>query len=154
MRYLPSALVVFLALAACSKHECELDTDGKKAAFGALADMTAGAYSCDVEGAALIDGLVMPDLRCEIGASNCAATMSAIHPSPATVKDVAARYRGFLEKAQWTIEEKATSGQFMNGKPYEGVELRAKSGEKLLLVQVMPFGQDMVETRSMLDAGK
>ena len=154
MRKTLFAFAVVTALVACTKHKCELDTEAKKAAFGAIADMTEGAHSCYVEGFSLLDDEIMPDTKCEIGSSDCAPTMDVIHPSPATVKDVAGRYRAFLEKNQWSLEEKTSSGKFGNGKPYEGIDLRAKSGGKTLLIRVTPFGDDMVQTLVLADEKK
>lgn len=144
-----TALALSVSAFACSKHNCKLDADNKKQAFGTLADMTEGAFSCDVEGKSpLIGGM------CEIGAANCVATMTAIHAAPATVKDVAARYKGFLEKGQYKVEEKTVKSKFANGKDIEGVQLNGKSGDKDITVEVFPFGNDMVETRTYLAALK
>lgn len=154
-----SAIVLLLPLlfsaAACSKHKCDLKNDEEKKAFFTLADMTQGAFSCDVEGASVAAGMVMPDMRCEIGAANCIAKMHAIHAAPDTVKDAAGRYKAFLEKAGYAMTEKPISGKFMNGKPYEGVQMIGKKGaDDGITVTVVPFGNDMVETDTMLAAAK
>ena len=75
--------------------------------------------------------------------------MHAIH-ARTTVAVVAPRYKDFLEKHQWKVEEKKVSGKFGNGKPYEGVQLVAKNGDKGLVTRVVPFGEDMVETTTLL----
>ncbi|MEZ4300813.1 MAG: hypothetical protein R3B70_38120 [Polyangiaceae bacterium] len=144
-----AALGLCLSTAACSKHECALDSDAKKQAFGALADMTAGAFNCSVEGKSPLIGA-----NCEIGADKCVSTMTALHPAPATVKDTAAAYKAFLEKAQYKVEEKTVQSKFANGKDIEGVQLNGKNGDKDITVEVFPFGQDMVETRTYLAALK
>lgn len=152
-----TALAICLAalsfsLVACSKHECDLKTDAEKATFGTLADMTHGAFSCSVEGVRLDaeDGPgMMGDAKCEIGsAPACLAKMNAIHASPAKVKEIAASYKAFLEKAQWKVEEKDVKSKYMSGKEIEGVELRGTSGDKKMMISVFPFGDDMVETRT------
>lgn len=144
-----AALALSLSTAACSKHECKLDSDAKKQAFGALADMTAGAFNCGVEGKSpLIGG------DCEIGSDKCVATMTALHAAPAKVKETAAAYKAFLEKAGYKVEEKTVQSKFANGKDIEGVQLNGKNGDKDITVEVFPFGQDMVETRTYLAALK
>jgi hypothetical protein len=147
---LVTAAVLSISLFGCSKNKCKLDTDGKKQAFGQLADMTHGAFSCDVDGAAAIGGMVDPSLKCEIGAKDCIGTMNAIHAAPATVKDVAAAYKTYLEGQQYKVEQKTIQSKFANGKDIEGIQLDAKNGDKELAVKVFPFGNDMVETQTML----
>jgi hypothetical protein len=137
------------SLVACSKHECSFKTDQEKAAFGTLADMTAGAFNCDVEGVggpAEFGG----ETKCEIGAAKCIPKMHALHASPATVKDVAAKYKSFLETAGYKVEEKQMKSKFMNGKDIEGIGLRGTNGDKTVTLSVFPFGTDMVETQTYL----
>jgi hypothetical protein len=67
----------------------------------------------------------------------------------ARARSPASRYR-FLQKHGWTVEEKKVSGKFGNGKPYEGLQFVAKSGDKGLVTRVVPFGDDMVETTTLL----
>ena len=141
-----------LSTAACSKNKCDLKTDGDKQGFGALADMTAGAFSCDVEGKADIAGHVDDSLKCEIGAANCLGVMNAIHAAPATVKDVSANYKAYLEKGGWKVEEKEVKSKFANGKAITGSHLAATNAGKSITVKVFPFGTDMVETRTYLAA--
>jgi hypothetical protein len=143
-------LSLALAAAACSKNKCKLDSADKKEQLGGIADMTQGAFSCDVEGAKKVGGMVDPSLQCDIGTSNCVATMDAIYPGGTNLKDVAAKSRAFLEKNKWTVTEKPISGSFVNGKTYEGVALTAKNGGKTAVVRVVPFGTDMVETRTIM----
>jgi hypothetical protein len=149
-----ATLLTFAALAGCSKHKCDFDSAAEKEAFATLADMTEGGFSCDVEGASEVAGFVEPNSRCEIGSAKCVPTMHAIHPGPSTVKDVAAKYRAFLEKNQWKVEEKPISGNYQNGKPFQGVQMYAKKGDKDMGVKVVPFGDDMVETDTVLAAIK
>lgn len=143
-----------LSSVACSKNKCDLKTDGDKQAFGALADMTHGAFSCDVEGHSAIAGMVDDNLKCEVGAKDCVGTMYAIHPAPATVKDVSAAYKAFLEKGGWKVEEKEVHSQFANGKAITGSQLNASNAGKELTVKVFPFGTDMIETRTYTAALK
>lgn len=140
---------VSLLSAGCSKHECKLDSDGKKQAFGVLADMTAGAFNCGIDGNQQIGGQIDDSATCDVGAKDCAASMHAIH-AKTTVAVVAPRYKDFLEKHQWKVEEKKISGKFGNGKPYEGVQFVAKNGDNGLVTRVVPFGDDMVETTTLL----
>ncbi len=141
---------VSLLSAACSKNKCSLDSDGKKQAFGALADMSEGAFSCDIDGNREVGGRIDSNAQCEVGSKGCAASMHAIH-AKSTVADVAPRYKDFLVKHQWTVEEeKKISGKFGNGKPYEGMQFVAKNGSQGLVTQVVPFGDDMVETTTLL----
>ncbi len=134
-----SSLCLTLALSAgavaCSNssNKCELESAEDKEALGPLADMTKGAYSCKVE-------------------SGSPSALHAIHPSPATVKDVAGKYRAFLEKNQHEVSEKPYKGKFGNGKKIEGIILSAKNGEKIVTVRIVPFGKNMVETYSYPDA--
>jgi hypothetical protein len=143
------AIGLSLSSAACSKNKCTLDSDGKKQAFGVLADMTEGAFNCSIDGNSEIAGQIDDSLTCEVGAKDCAASMHAIHPKT-TVAAVAPRYKAFLEAHQWTVEEKKISGKFGNGKPYEGLQFVAKNGDKGLVTRVVPFGDDMVETTTLL----
>jgi hypothetical protein len=145
--------VISLSTLACSKHECSFKTDAEKQAFGTLADMTQGAFSCGVEGIAVGEDVIMMT-HCDIGSNNCVPAMFAIHAKPETIKDVAAAYKAFLEKNQWKVEEKATSGKLGNGNPYEGVQLGAKNADKSLTVKISPMGDDMVEARTYLIAMK
>jgi hypothetical protein len=141
---------VSLLSSACSKHSCKLDSDGKKQAFSVLADMTAGAFSCDIEGNSEIAGQIDPTMQCTVGDKNCVASMHAIH-AKTTVAEVAPRYKDFLGKHQWAVEsEKKITGKFGNGKPYEGMQFVAKNGDNGLITRVVPFGDDMVETTTLL----
>lgn len=149
-----AAAALSLTSLACSKNKCDLKTDGEKEAFFALADMTHGAFSCDVEGQSAIGGFVGNDLKCTIGEKDCVGTMNAIHPSPATVKEVSVNYKAFLEKAGWKVEEKEVHSTYANGKPITGSQLNASNAGKELTVKVFPFGTDMVETRTYLAALK
>ncbi len=146
-----SLAALSLSIAACSKHECDLKNDAEKKEFGALADMTEGAFSCDVEGNGLGEALVGTN-KCDIGSANCVSTMNSIHAAPATVKDVAARNKAFLEKGGYKLEEKTVQSKFSNGKDIEGTVLSGKNGDKDITVKVFPFGTDMVETRTYLAA--
>lgn len=150
LQLLGTLAVISLSTLACSKHECSFKTDAEKEAFGTLADMTQGAFNCGVEGASAAGGIMMSDMHCEIGSKDCVPAMNAIHASPATVKDVTASYKAFLEKNQWKIEQKPTSGKFANGKPFEGFELTGKNAAKSITVKISPFGENMVETRTYL----
>jgi len=144
---------VSLLSTGCSKHECKLDSDGKKQAFGVLADMTEGAFNCGIDGNKEIGGQIDGSSTCDVGSKDCAASMHAIH-AETTVAVVAPRYKDFLEKHQWKVEEeKKISGKFGNGKPYEGVQLVAKNGAAGLVTRVVPFGDDMVETITLLAPG-
>lgn len=142
------AAALSLTSLACSKNKCDFKSDGEKQTFAAIADMTQGAFSCDVDGHASIAGFVDDSLKCEIGAKDCVGTMYAIHPAPATVKDVSAQYKGFLEKAGWKVEEKEVKSKFANGKDITGSQLNASNAGKELTVKVFPFGTDMIETRT------
>jgi hypothetical protein len=150
-RTLFALLTISLSLlpAACSKNKCSLDSDAKKQAFSVLADMTEGAFSCDADGNSIVNGEIDENARCEVGAKDCAASLHAIHPK-STVAEIAPRYKDFLVKHQWTVEEKKVSGKFGNGKPYEGLKFFAKNGSQSLLALVVPFGEDMVETTTLL----
>ena len=146
--------LVFLAavalLPACSNNKCKLDSSAKKEAFGALAGMTAGAFNCRVEGEDVKASKYGLNAKCEVGAAGCDPMMFAIH-AKTTVAVVAPRYRAFLEKNQWQItDEKTVTGKFGNGKPFEGKQLVAKKGTQGLVSRVVPFGDDMVETTTML----
>lgn len=150
MRTILIALAILAFGTACSKNKCKLDSSAKKEQLGSIADMTQGAFSCDVQGAKQSKGMVDPNMECEIGSSSCVATMDAIYPGGTNLKDVASKSRSFLEKNKWTVTEKPISGSFMNGKPYEGVQLTAKNAGKTAVVRVVPFGTDMVETRTIM----
>lgn len=150
---LVSLAALSLSALACSKHKCDLATDAEKKEFGTMADMTAGAFNCDVEGTSLEESFV-GTAKCEIGSAKCIPTMHAIHAAPATVKDVAAKYKGFLEQAGWKLEEKTVKSKYMSGKDIEGIELNGKNGDKDIFLKVFPFGDDMVETRTYLAALK
>ncbi len=141
------ALAMSVSDIACSNNKCKFDSEDEKKALGDIADITQGAHSCDVEGTSPLAGV-----NCEIGKGDCVGTLNAIHPAPATVKDVAAQYRGFLEKKQYTVSEKPVKSKFANGKEIEGIVLSAKSGDKDITVRVFPFGTNMVETRVYLAA--
>ena len=143
-------LAAVALLAGCSNNKCKLDSAAKKEAFGTLAGMTAGAFNCRVEGDdAKASKFGMPG-KCEVGDPGCDPMMFAIH-AKTTVAVVAPRYRAFLEKNQWQVtDEKTVTGKFGSGKPYEGKQLVAKKGSQGLVSRVVPFGDDMVETTTML----
>jgi len=151
---LVAAALLSLTSLACSKNKCDLKSDPEKQFFGPLADMTHGAFSCDVEGQSAIGGFVGDGLKCTVGDKDCVGVMNAIHPAPATVKDVSAAYKGYLEKGGWKVEEKEVHSQFANGKAITGSQLNASNAGKELTVKVFPFGTDMVETRTYLAALK
>lgn len=148
-----AAATLSLSLAACSKHECDFKNDAEKTAFGPFADMTEGAFNCGLEGESLVAEMTL-DTRCEIGAANCVPKMTAIHAAPATVKDVATKYKAFLEKGQWKVEEETVKSKYASGKDIEGIALHGSNGDKGITVMVFPFGDDMVETRTYLAALK
>ena len=148
-----SLAALSLSTAACSKHECDLKTDAEKKELGALADMTQGAFSCDVQGTGLGESFIGTS-KCDMGSPNCISTMHAIHAAPATVKDVAAKYKGFLETAGWKVETKTVKSKFMSGKDIEGEVLSGKNADKDITVRVFPFGENMVETTTYLAALK
>ena len=104
------------------------------------------------EGKADIAGHVDDSLKCEIGAANCLGVINAIHAAPATVKDVSANYKAYLEKGGWKVEEKEVKSTFANGKAITGSHLAATNAGKSITVKVFSFGTDMVETRTYLAA--
>lgn len=131
------------------KHKCDLDSDGKKAAFGDVAAMTKGAHSCDVEGHSSIGGLVDPSLRCEIGTENCVANMHTIHPNMQPA-EVIAQYKAFLEPAGWKVTESTYEGKRGNGKPFTGMKMRAEKGDKFLISQVYMLADTLAEANTIL----
>src|SRR5688572_1861265 len=88
-----------LATTACSKHDCELDSEDKKQKFGTLADMTEGAHNCMVMESPA-DGAL--EMIATYGDSN--------------VDAVAGRYKTWLEGQKWQVEMKPHKGTRANGK--------------------------------------
>jgi len=116
-----------LSLTACSKNKCDFKNDAEKQAFKPLADMTHGAFSCSLDGKSAAAGAAVPT-SCEIGSKDCVPMMDAVHAAPATVKDVAAAYRAYLEANQWKVEAKDVSSNYESGKAIQGVQLAGKNG--------------------------
>jgi hypothetical protein len=138
-------------LTGCSKHKCDLNSDGEKAALGTVADMTQGAHSCRVEGAFAVSGIVNPGMRCSIGSDNCVPTMETIHGDGATVKSVSKSYKTWLEHNAWAIsDDKKSESKAANGKKLVGREIVAKNGDQGLIIRLFPFGPKLVQVRTML----
>jgi hypothetical protein len=144
-----AAALVLLLAAGCAKHKCKLDSDEKKAALGDIADMTHGAYSCDVEGVLVVDkDLVMPNLHCEIGNKNCLAQMRTLH-SQMQPADVVKQYQTWLEPKGWKVEQTPYEGKRQNGKTFQGLKMRAEKGDKVLLTTVYMFADTLAEATTM-----
>jgi hypothetical protein len=123
MKTLISLAVFFLALQGCAKHECKLESDADKQAFGGVAEMTGGAFSCFVSNGELV---------ASHGDTNVAA--------------VTDKYKAWLEKAGYKVEVKDHKGQRSNGKAYEGKMLMAEKDGKKVGTLIYELGDKLVET--------
>ena len=117
------ACTLIIALGACSKHKCDLSAEADKQAFGEIAAMTGGAFSCFVSNGELI----------------------ASH-GDTTVDAVVTKYQGFLEGQGWKVSVKDHKGERANGKPYEGKIMAAEKGGKTAATIVYPLSDKLIET--------
>ncbi|MEZ4222121.1 MAG: hypothetical protein R3B13_14395 [Polyangiaceae bacterium] len=143
-----TSLFLILVASGCSKHKCDLGSEGKKTAFGDVAAMTKGAHSCDVEGHSAIGDFVDPNLRCEIGDKDCVANMHTIHPNMQP-EAVVAQYKAFLEPAGWTVTQGTYDGTRGNGKPFKGVTMRAEKGDRFLISKVYMLADTLAEANTI-----
>lgn len=138
-----TAAALVLMLVGCAKHKCKLDTDGKKAAFGDVAEMTKGAHSCAVEGTSKLAGV-----SCTIGDASCMPTMRTIHGNMQH-DAVAKQYATFLEAAGWKVVQKPYDGKRANGKTFTGTQVRAEKGDRVLLTRVYMLADTLAEANTM-----
>lgn len=115
---LASVLLVSLAgLGGCAKHDCKLESDAEKSAFGDIAPMTKGAFSCFSR---TEDNMGMSKPHLEL-----AATFG-----DSSIDKVTDQYKSFLDKNGWTTTVEPHTGKRGNGKTYEGKMLLAKKGDR------------------------
>jgi hypothetical protein len=116
-------VVVFLGLAACSKHKCDLSSGSDKETFGDVAPMTGGAFSCFVSNGELV----------------------ASH-GDTTVDAITTKYQAFLEKDGWKVSVEEKTGQRSNGKSYQGKTVTADKGGKKVTTLVYPLTDKLIES--------
>jgi hypothetical protein len=119
------ACALTIAVGACSKHKCDLSSDADKQAFGDIAAMTGGAFSCMVSNGELI----------------------ASH-GDTTVDAIVTKYKAFLEKEGWKVSVEDYKGQRANGKPLEGKLIGAEKGGKKSVTLVYPLAEKLIETNT------
>jgi hypothetical protein len=119
------ALCVALAVVGfgCSKHDCKLESESDKKAFGEVAEMTGGAFSCFVSNSELV----------------------ASH-GDTTVEKVTDKYKAFLESKGYKTELKDHKGERSNGKSYEGKMLFAEKDGAKIGTLIYPLGENLIET--------
>ena len=140
MKKLLLILGVTGSLAACSKHDCKLETEEAKRTFGEVAGMTKGANHCFVS-----SGPIFGDLSAD-GAS--AQELAASHYDT-TVDEVAKKYETFLVKHGWDVRVEPHKGERANGKPYEGKRVLAKKDGRQLGTIVYELGDRIIDTTTV-----
>ncbi len=123
-------------LLGCSEHDCELENDEQKKAFGEIAAMTKGANHCFVSNQAA-GFLGEPDLE-----------LAATHYQ-ATVDEVATKYASFLKGKGWEVELKDYDGKRANGKPLTGKMVLARKDGRNLGTTVYALSEGIIETATM-----
>ncbi len=138
MKTLLSFLVICGSLAACSKHDCKLDSEESKRAFGEVAGMTKGANHCYVS---------MPSVSDQLrGAST--QELAASHYDT-TVDEVAKKYEAFLSKNGWEVRVEPHTGKRANGNPYEGKRVLAQKADRRLGTIVYELGEGIIDTTTV-----
>jgi hypothetical protein len=128
------------ALTACSEHDCKLDTEAAKTAFGDVAGMTKGANHCFVSTGPIFAELAAdgpPPL--ELATSHYGTTIDA----------VAKKYEAFLVGNGWEVRVEPHTGKRGNGEAYEGKRVLAKKGDRQLGTIVYELGKGIIDTTTM-----
>jgi hypothetical protein len=128
------------ALTACSEHDCKLETEEAKRAFGDVAGMTKGANHCFVSA-----GPLFADLAAD---GPPPQELAATHYST-TIDAVAKKYEAFLVAQGWEVRVEPHTGKRGNGEPYEGKRVLAKKGDRQLGTIVYELGKGIIDTTSM-----
>ena len=140
MKRLLFLLFVGASLAACSEHDCDLDSEEAKRTFGEVAGMTKGANHCFVS-----DGAAFGDLAAD-GPSP--KELSASHYD-ATVDEVASKYESFLKEKGWEVKVEPHTGKRGNGESYEGKRVLAKKDGRQLGTIVYELTDKIIDTTTV-----
>jgi hypothetical protein len=140
MKHLLLLLVLSGSVAACSEHDCKLDSDEAKRAFGEVAGMTKGANHCFVS-----SGPMFAELDAE-GASS--QELAASHYDT-TIDEVAKKYEAFLVEHGWEVRVEPHTGKRGNGESYEGKRVLAKKGDRQLGTIVYELGPRIIDTTTI-----
>ena len=120
MRRIAAVLVASVLLVGCSEHDCKLETEEHKKAFGDIAGMTKGANTCFVG---------MPGIGAHLAMDKPPPELSATHYET-TVDEVTKKYESFLKEKGWEVNVQPHTGKRGNGEPYEGKMVLAKKGDR------------------------
>ena len=144
----PIAVTLGLAgtlAAACSgerpTHKCKVESAAEREAFGALANMTAGASYCEISGLAVFYDM-MSDVDCTVGGTSCVPVMTATFTNGTSAADVRTRYRTWLGEHGWHVTEEP----FQDG---WALEVTGGDWKGDTYVLVMPRGGSTVVTETV-----
>jgi hypothetical protein len=135
-------LLVGLAgsLTACSKHDCKLETEAAKRAFGDVAGMTKGANHCFVSSGPIF---------AELSADGTPPQELAASHYKTTIDAVSKKYEAFLVEQGWEVRVEPHTGKRGNGQPYEGKRVLAKKSDRQLGTIVYELAEGIIDTTTM-----
>jgi hypothetical protein len=122
----PSLLGLSLLVSAlgCGKHDCKLESESDQKAYGEIAEMTKGAFSCFPSNGELV----------------------ATHADGATVESVTEKYRAFLANKGYSIQIEDHEGKRGNGESYKGKMLVSEKDGAKVGALIYPLTSELIET--------
>ena len=140
MKQLLLLLALGGSLAACSEHDCDLDSEEAKRTFGEVAAMTKGANHCFVSSGPAFAGL---------DAEGVSSLELATSHYDTTIDEVAKKYESFLTEKGWEVRVEPHTGKRGNGEPYEGKRVLAKKGDRQLGTIVYELTDRIIDTTTI-----
>lgn len=137
MKRLAILLALACSLAACSEHDCKLETEEDKKTFGEIAGMTKGADHCYVSAGSIND---------ELEANGASTKQLAATHYDTNVEDVTKKYEAFLKQKGWDVVVEKHTGKRGNGEAYEGKRVLAKKDGRQLGTVIYELGDKIIDT--------